>query len=194
MAGRQLIPIQPKCSLLENDNNLRAELERSYRSRNTILIACDSCRRLKTKCDGRRPACRKCHKKRQECTYELPQDALSRSSARKEITRQLQRENAELRQLFHDLSTRQESEALNIFRRLRETNDPIALARSIRQAELLLLPTIGDCDNLTMAQKLELDALVRSPMKIPARPWTTVAGDGVVSELISSWFNSLPRP
>ncbi|KAI0551528.1 putative C6 transcription factor [Xylaria curta] len=189
MAGRQFIPIQPKRSLLiDNDSDLHAQLERSYRSRNTILIACDSCRRLKTKCDGRRPACRKCHNKRRECTYELPQEALSRSSARKEITKQLQRENAELRQLFHDLSTRQESEALNIFQRLRETGDPIALARSIRQAELLLPPTVGDCDNLTIVRNLELDAFGRSPMKIQAQPWTTVAGDGVVSELISSWF------
>ncbi|TRX95717.1 hypothetical protein FHL15_003271 [Xylaria flabelliformis] len=190
MMGRQLIPIQPKrCPLDENGKNLDAELNISRRSRTTILVACDPCRRLKTKCDGRRPACRKCRNKGQECIYELPQDVLSRSSARKAIKNQLQRENVELRQLFRDLSRRPESEALDIFQRLRVVDDPIALARSIRQAELLLPSTaMGDHDKVSTVHKLEFDALLKSPIKIPAQPWTTVAGDGIVSELISSWF------
>ncbi|KAI0864873.1 putative C6 transcription factor [Xylaria cubensis] len=190
MMGRQLIPIQPKrCPLDENGKNLDAQLNISRRSRTTILVACDPCRRLKTKCDGRRPACRKCRNKGQECIYELPQDVLSRSSARKAIKNQLQRENVELRQLFRDLSRRPESEALDIFQRLRVADDPIALARSIRQAELLLpSTTMGDRDKVSTVHKLEFDALLKSPMKVPAQPWTSVAGDGIVSELISSWF------
>ncbi|KAI0451007.1 putative C6 transcription factor [Xylaria acuta] len=187
MTLRQLIPIQPKPS--EDDGDPEPQANRLRRSRTTVLVACDPCRRLKTKCDGERPACRKCRNKGQVCTYELPQDAQSRSSARKEITDQLQRENLDLRQLFHDLSRRPEQEALSLFHRLREADDPIALAHSIRQAELLLpSPTMADGGDLPMMQQLEFDALGISPIKIPARPWTSIAGDGIVSELISAWF------
>lgn len=111
---------------------------------------------------------------------------------------QLQRENLELRQLFHDLAQRPESEAYNLFQRLRLVDDPIALVQSIRQAELLL-PASGPGGRSEAAtlQQLDFDALGTSLLKIPARPWTIVAGDGIVSELISSWFkwdNALLHP
>ncbi|KAI0104632.1 putative C6 transcription factor [Nemania sp. FL0031] len=184
MTGRQYVAIQPKPNPGGNEQDSDPQPSRSRRGR-AVLVACDPCRRVKTKCDGDRPSCRRCRSRGQECTYELPQDTLSRSSARKEIANQLQRENLELRQLFHDLSKRPESEAYTIFQRLRTANDPIALAHSIRQAELLLPPAASESPTL---QEIEVDALRRSPVKITARPWTTVAGDGIVSELISSWF------
>ncbi|KAI0205914.1 putative C6 transcription factor [Astrocystis sublimbata] len=191
MGGRYLAPIQPKPGVA-NENNVEQDSppNTSRRNRKTVLVACDPCRRLKTKCDGERPSCRRCRNKGQECTYELPQDALSRSSARKEVSNQLHRENVELRQLFHDLSKRPESEALNLFRRLRAAEDPIALVHSIRQAELLLLPPSimeDGVESITL-QQLESNALRKSSFKIPALPWTNVAGDGIVSELISAWF------
>ncbi|GAW13360.1 hypothetical protein ANO14919_027440 [Xylariales sp. No.14919] len=190
MTSRHLVPLKPKPGAPEADDHDSDHQPSGHRkSRTVILVACDPCRRLKTKCDGERPACRRCRHKRQECTYELPEDALSRSSARKELANKLSRENMELRQLFHDLSKRPEPEAYNIFQRLRLVDDPIALAHSIRQAELLLPVGVPeDSDKFTTLRKLELDALEKSPIKIPARPWTTIAGDGIVSELISAWF------
>ncbi|KAI1151903.1 putative C6 transcription factor [Nemania diffusa] len=190
MTGKQFVPIQPKPIVPGgNDQEPHPQPSRPRRNRPAIIVACDACRRLKTKCDGERPACRRCQSKGQLCSYELPQDTLSRSSARKEITSQLQRENLELRQLFHDLSKRPESEAYTIFQRLRAADDPIALAHSIRQAELLL-PRVASEEpgESATVKQLELDAWSRSPVKIPAKPWTTVAGDGIVSELISAWF------
>ncbi|KAI0427478.1 putative C6 transcription factor [Xylaria sp. FL1042] len=190
MAGRQLLPLQPKPSPFgEEEPELDPETTRHRRTRAAVLVACEPCRRLKTKCDGERPACRRCRNKGQDCTYELPQDALSRSSARKEIANRLQRENSQLRQLFHDLSKRPEPEAYDIFQRLRGEDDPIALAHSIRQAELLLpLRAPEELNEFTTLQRLDADALEASIIKVPALPWTTVAGDGIVSELISAWF------
>ncbi|KAI0409208.1 putative C6 transcription factor [Xylaria palmicola] len=190
MTGRPLVQIQPKPSAVTtNDEDPDPQQGRTRRSRSAILVACDPCRRLKTKCDGERPACGKCRNRGQDCIYELPQDALSRSSARKEIQNQLQRENLELRQLFHHLSKRPELEAYNIFQRIRASDDPIAVAHTIKQAELLLPPTPSDeHGELTTLNQLEFDALGRSPIKVPARPWTAVAGDGIVSELVSAWF------
>ena len=68
------------------------------------------------------------------------------------------------------------------------TNDPIALIRSIRQAELLLPVGKPDSDEFATIQLLDANALEGSVIKVPAQPWTTVAGDGIVSELVSSWF------
>ena len=43
-----------------------------------------------------------------------------------------------------------------------------------------------------MSQKyvsdVDAEALAESPLKVPARPWTSVAGDGIVSDLISAFF------
>ena len=36
--------------------------------------------------------------------------------------------------------------------------------------------------------EIDAEALASSPLKVPARPWTSVAGDGIVSNLISSFF------
>ncbi len=67
--------------------------------------------------------------------------------------------------------------------------DPISLALSVRQAELLLpLGGSEDRGEFKTLQQLESDGLEYSPIKVPALPWTTVAGDGIVSELISAWF------
>jgi hypothetical protein len=35
---------------------------------------------------------------------------------------------------------------------------------------------------------IEADALAKSLIRVPARPWTSVAGDGIVSSLISAFF------
>ncbi|KAI1424240.1 putative C6 transcription factor [Xylaria sp. FL1777] len=190
MAGRQLVPLQPKPSPLgEEDPDPDSQSSKHRKGRVAILVACEPCRRLKAKCDGERPTCRRCRNKGQDCVYELPQDAQSRSSGRKEIASRLHRENLELRQLFHDLSKRPEPEAYDIFQRLRSADDPISLAHSIRQAELLLpLHASEDRGEFPTLQQLDIDALEASPIKVPARPWTTVAGDGIVSELISAWF------
>ncbi|KAI0530216.1 putative C6 transcription factor [Xylaria digitata] len=189
MASRHLPPLKPKPGAPSGDDHDSDPQLRQRKSRTAVLVACDPCRRLKTKCDGERPACRRCYNKRQECTYEIPEDALSRSSARKELTSRLQHENSELRRLLYYLSKRPEPEAYDIFQRLRFVDDPITLAQSIMQAELLLLNTISETsDEFRTLQKLELDAFERSAIKVTARPWTAVAGDGIVSELISAWF------
>ncbi|KAI0394449.1 putative C6 transcription factor [Xylariaceae sp. FL0594] len=207
MKGRQLVPIQPKPGHVGGDEDLvtapapapspapvhvavpTSHPSRARKVRSAILVACDPCRRIKSKCDGERPACRRCRNKGQECSYELPQDALSRSAARKEIADKLQSENQQLRQLYRDLATRPESEAYAIFQRLRSVEDPIALADAIRQAELLLpQPATQENEELTALQQLDSEALRRSPIRVSASAWTSVAGDGIVSELVSAWF------
>lgn len=44
-----------------------------------------------------------------------------------------------------------------------------------------------------MSSRIDTDALQASRSKVPARPWTNVAGDGIVSHLIST-FLDLEQP
>ncbi|KAJ3566189.1 hypothetical protein NPX13_g7231 [Xylaria arbuscula] len=188
MTGRPLVPLQPKPNTFGDDAEPNPPPPRPRKGRSAVLVACEPCRRLKAKCDGERPSCHRCRTRGQDCVYELPHDAQSRSLARKEIANRLQLENSELRSLLHHLSSRPEAEAHDIYRRLRTTVDPIALIHSIKQAELLLPVGERDGDELAMLRQLDANALEESVIKVPAQPWTSVSGDGIVSELLSSWF------
>jgi len=60
----------------------------------------------------------------------------------------------------------------------------------IKEADLLLSEPSSSSSRILdpRVRKLDLDALRDSPIKVRAYPWTTVAGDGLVSSLISSFF------
>lgn len=44
-------------------------------------------------------------------------------------------------------------------------------------------------DNDGHLQVLDATAMRQSPIKVPSRPWTNVAGDGIVSHLVSIFFD-----
>lgn len=103
----------------------------------------------------------------------------------------LKEENAKLWELYGFLFNLPESEATEILARLRVSGDPMAVLQDVRDSSLLFLnpepydhPTSSD----PRLERLDLDALRASTFRVNARPWTAVAGDGVVSELISSFF------
>lgn len=99
-------------------------------------------------------------------------------------------ERNQLRDLFNLLVSRTESEADEIYRRLRTSGDPIRVLQSVKQA-YLLLPNPGPVSELSafpQVERLDNEAYRLSPLKLRARPWTAVADDGIVSALISSFF------
>lgn len=88
------------------------------------------------------------------------------------------------------LTTRTDSEADEIYRRLRSVGDPIRVLHLVKQA-YLLLPNPGPVSQLSahpQVERLDNEAYRSSPLKLHARPWTAVADDGIVSSLISSFF------
>ena len=100
---------------------------------------------------------------------------------------QLHRDVGDWEELFKHLQVRPEQEAWELFRRLRSSKDPLEVLNFIRQGDLLL--SCGLSTPRTEAEsKINAMALERAPIKVPAKPWTTVAQDGIVSELISAWF------
>lgn len=102
----------------------------------------------------------------------------------------LERENHDLRDLFTYLNSKPENEAFELYRRLRASDDPFKILQQFRDAEtLLLLPThSGPGTTDKWMSEVDADALAKSPLKVPACPWTSVAGDGIVSNLISAFF------
>lgn len=82
---------------------------------------------------------------------------------------------------------------MEIYRRVRVAVDPLDVVELLRGGDLLLQHSVpeqsGEGEPPAVGlENLELSAMESSSIKVHARPWTRVAGDGVVSELISSFF------
>lgn len=142
-------------------------------------------------CDGQRPSCNRCAKRGAVCEYDVEADT-SRASALKAKHDALSSEVDQLRELILAIRTRPEIEAQEIFRRLRVTSDPLDVVRALRDRDLLLqhsTPTpVADPPTPGRLERLDMDALEASTIRVPARPWTYLVGDGLVSELVSSFF------
>jgi len=102
----------------------------------------------------------------------------------------VEQERDQLKQLFDSLRYRPQNEAYEILHRIRASSgDPVNVLAYIKHTELLL-PSIGLSTALWLPEftKLDAESLTNSPIKVTAKPWTTVARDSLVSELISSFF------
>lgn len=82
---------------------------------------------------------------------------------------------------------------MEIYRRVRVAVDPLDVVELLKGGDLLLQHSVperpGESDSPAIGlESLELSALEQSSIKVHARPWTRIAGDGLVSELISSFF------
>lgn len=154
-------------------------------------FACTKCQKRKTKCDGRRPQCGACAKRNEtRCEYPVREGAMSRYSDLKETFGCIERENHDLKELLSYIRHRPEKEALEVWKRLRTADDPLQVLQYFRDADtLLLIPSSSSpASGNQKIHELEIDAQARSDIKVPSRPWTIIAGDGLVSCLISSFF------
>jgi hypothetical protein len=68
--------------------------------------------------------------------------------------------------------------------------DPLMTLESIRQARVLLPnpDPVSQYQGYPQIETLDAESGRWSPLKLRARPWTTVAGDGIVSALVSKFF------
>ncbi|KAJ0334268.1 hypothetical protein COL5a_000316 [Colletotrichum fioriniae] len=124
-----------------------------------------------------------------ECHYEANQGETV-SLALKRKANDLESENVQYKELFRMVCTKSEDEAKEIFRRIRLSGDPLRVLESIRQAEILL-PSLPVNDRVSDSRlaKLNEKAMENSLLRVPAKPWTAVADDGIVSELITDFFS-----
>ncbi|KAJ0281155.1 hypothetical protein CBS470a_008456 [Colletotrichum nupharicola] len=141
------------------------------------------------RCDGSRPKCQHCTKRNVECHYEANQGETV-SLALKRKANVLENENAQYRDLFRMVCSKTEDEAQEIFRRIRVSGDPLKVLESIRQAEILLpSPAANERVSDSRLAKLNDKAMENSLIRVPAKPWTAIADDGLVSELITDFFS-----
>ncbi|EFZ00818.2 Zn(2)-C6 fungal-type DNA-binding domain protein [Metarhizium robertsii ARSEF 23] len=195
-SGQGQLPTCPKPSAYAPSAPFNGQSNRSIPprafirpKRAMISVACQNCRRRKAKCNGSRPTCKRCHSRGESCTYELERGK-ALTSVLKQKRDDLMNENEQYRELFQLLCTKPKDEALELFRRIRESGEPFIVFEAVRQAEVLF-PNHSPSETYGSYQLERLDrlALDGSIIKVPARPWTIVAGDGLVSELITNLFH-----
>ncbi|OIW29229.1 hypothetical protein CONLIGDRAFT_715599 [Coniochaeta ligniaria NRRL 30616] len=99
--------------------------------------ACEPCREHKTKCDGNRPSCNACLRRRTECQFEAePKETHVQALKRKFDS--LQGEASSLQQVYDLLRTRPEGEALSIFRRIRDGDSHDSILQYVHHGDLLM--------------------------------------------------------
>ncbi|KAF4454241.1 hypothetical protein F53441_3241 [Fusarium austroafricanum] len=193
--SKRLVPLLPAQPVPGSTNPSESESRSptnepslpSYRSRKRVLVAvaCEGCRRKKAKCDGRKPTCSRCSFKSEACSYEPPPVPV----AVKKKYDSLIIENQQYRELFDAIQKKPDCEAQEIFNRLRASNQPLNVLESIRQAEVLLPnPTANTWTDDPRLKRLDEKALESSVIQVPAKPWTAIVGDGLISELITDFF------
>ncbi|KAG6057967.1 hypothetical protein E4U17_000671 [Claviceps sp. LM77 group G4] len=166
----------------------------SRKRRRQVSAACANCRKRKERCDDKRPTCGACARRGAICNNGTKDDDSSLTTTLKSRNAALLHENAQLRDLFAVLRGISPAHGHEVLTRLRAADDPIRALKTIYEAPLLLStvsrPASSSVSELLdpRLERLELLALQESPIRVDARPWTAVASDGLVSELISSFF------
>ncbi|RNJ60217.1 hypothetical protein D7B24_009249 [Verticillium nonalfalfae] len=159
--------------------------------RQLTLVACARCRRGKSKCDGDRPVCGSCKRKKTACVYDVAETNTTRAMAARQQQANQRLENEQLHELFRILRTLPHADAHAALDQLRTADNALSALRSLTGSQLMIyrLDEFPDPQggNLRL-EAIDRGALVDSPFKVEARPWTAVAGSGIVSELISSFF------
>ncbi|KAF4511812.1 hypothetical protein G6O67_001020 [Ophiocordyceps sinensis] len=185
---RKLVPIAPAP---EEDGGHAPEHDGRYAGaagppsaktkRTTTLVACDGCRRRRVKC----------LRKGDECVYVAGEGETVLLSLKKRHGA-LEGEHGKYKELLTLLRDKPDSEAYEILRRIRNADEPLLVLDEIRHAELLLAePSSPVADRLSMDDRLlrlDQEARDHSFIAVPARPWTVVVDDGLVSELITEYF------
>jgi len=101
-------------------------------------VACEACRRRRTKCSGDRPKCAACVRNSSGCTYQSLSVTETNSQAVKRRLKEIEDENDIFKELYEHLKTGPESQAHEIVRRIRMGDDAGAIVRQIQDGELLV--------------------------------------------------------
>lgn len=142
-----------------------------------------------SKCDAVRPICRACTSLDAICEYDTLPGESKQVAARRE-RQEMREELTEFREIFHYLRTKSQKEVSEVLRLIKSDAEPSTILRLLKEGDIHIDASLLGAQNphaSAMAQ-IEEHALQSAAFKVPARPWTTVAKDGIVSELISSFF------
>lgn len=122
------------------------------------------------------------------CVYDSGENEASTLAMKRKLGL-LQNENLRYRDLIGILRSRTDAEAYEILIRIRAAEDPLRVLDAVREAEIILpAPSFSGRPSDGELFKLDQEAWDNSAIRVPAQPWTAVAGDGLVSELVSDYF------
>ncbi|KAK2050906.1 hypothetical protein LY76DRAFT_557765, partial [Colletotrichum caudatum] len=145
----------------------------SKRKRVGTDVACNPCRRRKTRCDGIRPICAACRKRSTECTF----------VEKKEPPRLCQLSGG-CHEVLELLKTAPEPQAFEILRLLRTNGDPDSVLDIIKSGQNGIKRLSNNdtaCAIRSMPPPLEFQLMTRNPIAYPAlrhAPLATLERDG----------------
>ncbi|KAK4196004.1 putative nitrogen assimilation transcription factor nirA [Triangularia verruculosa] len=162
--------------------------------RSAAIAACELCREKKAKCDSRRPSCGRCLSNGVRCHYTTKINETLTQADKREKQR-FKQERDDLLHLLSSIRDKPEVEAKELFARIRVANDPFQVTQSLRHAELFLrddqlMPPKPLADLLIPPESSEPPSDTSEPedLRVPAKPWTNLVGDAVVSRLMTRFF------
>lgn len=113
----------------------------------------------------------------------------TRQVAIKRKASSLEDENQKLHTLFTYIRTRPPDDVAEIVRRIRSSSDVLEVLRFVQDGDLTLQQRLQRKLPDPRRTRIEADSLQETGVRLPARPWTSVAGDGVVSDVVSRFFD-----
>ncbi|KAK1716020.1 uncharacterized protein BDZ83DRAFT_46730 [Colletotrichum acutatum] len=119
---RKLAPLASAGDSAQSSTSEQPFQADSKRKRQQADIACNPCRRRKSRCDGLRPTCAACQKRSSDCTYVQKREALQSSY-----------ESHEPQELLDILKSVTEQHAIQILRLWRTDTDIAAVLSFARE-------------------------------------------------------------
>ncbi|KAL0264662.1 hypothetical protein SLS55_000613 [Diplodia seriata] len=116
------------------------------RQKSMTVIACNSCKRRKSKCNGVRPACDRCLRLNEECHYELDSN-ISRQDGLKRRLREVTAKSESLEALVSQLRSASDLEAADLIRQLRQGADAHELVERTSAPSRSRLSSVAEEDN-----------------------------------------------
>lgn len=113
----------------------------------------------------------------------------TRQVAIKRKNESLEEENQQLRSLFDFIRTRPPGDVAEIVKRIRNSSDVLEVLHFVQGGDLTLQQRLQRKLPDPRMIRIEAESLQETKLRLPARPWTTVAGDGIVSGLVSRFFD-----
>ena len=95
-------------------------------------------------------------------------------------------------ELYNYIHLMPEAAVASVVQKIRSSDNPMSVISFIRHGDPVyqqLLMTPDEESTQVQVRSLDADALQNSRLQLPARPWTIVAGNGIVSHLISNFFD-----
>ncbi|KKY16446.1 putative c6 transcription factor [Diplodia seriata] len=116
------------------------------RQKSMTVIACNSCKRRKSKCNGVRPACDRCLRLNEECHYELDSN-ISRQDGLKRRLREVTAKSESLEAVVSQLRSASDLEAADLIRQLRQGADAHELVERTSAPSRSRLSSVAEEDN-----------------------------------------------